>query len=74
MVLLKHMTKYFQEQTQDDVIVIRVYVLCTSKWYVYWMGALIVLNGLLLMFGAFLSWETRNVTMPALNDSKQIGE
>ena len=30
-------------------------------------------TGLLLIFGAFLAWETRNVTVPALNDSKNIG-
>lgn len=25
------------------------------------------------MFGCFLAWETRNVSIPALNDSKYIG-
>lgn len=25
------------------------------------------------MFGAFLAWETRHVSIPALNDSKHIG-
>ena len=25
------------------------------------------------MFGAFLAWETRNVQIPALNDSKYVG-
>ena len=25
------------------------------------------------MFGLFLAWETRNVSIPALNDSKYIG-
>ena len=29
--------------------------------------------GLLLLFGAFLAFETRKVTVPALNDSKFIG-
>jgi hypothetical protein len=29
--------------------------------------------GLLLVFGAFLAFETRKVTVPALNDSKFIG-
>ena len=28
---------------------------------------------LLLLFGIFLAWETRNVTIPTLNDSKYIG-
>lgn len=25
------------------------------------------------MFGAFLAWETRHVSIPALNDSKYVG-
>ena len=29
--------------------------------------------GLLLLFGAYLAWETRKVHIPALNDSKLIG-
>lgn len=28
---------------------------------------------LLQLFGCFLAWETRNVSIPALNDSKYIG-
>ena len=31
------------------------------------------LKGILLLFGVFLAWETRNVHYPALNDSKNIG-
>ena len=34
----------------------------------------ICLAGLLLVFGAFLAYETRKVTVPALNDSKFIGK
>ncbi len=50
-----------------------MFVICTSNWEPYWIGALYVIEGLLLVFGAFLSWETRKVHMPVLNDSKQIG-
>ena len=32
-----------------------------------------LIAGLLLLFGAFLAFETRKVTVPALNDSKFIG-
>lgn len=32
-----------------------------------------LIPGLLLLFGAFLAFETRKVTVPALNDSKFIG-
>ena len=35
-------------------------------WFVF------TYQGLLLLFGIFLAWETRNVTIPTLNDSKNI--
>ncbi|XP_072029936.1 gamma-aminobutyric acid type B receptor subunit 2-like [Amphiura filiformis] len=57
----------------SDVVLIPVFVTCSSKWDTYWMGSLLCKNGLLLIFGAFLAWETRKVTVPALNDSKYIG-
>ncbi|XP_022083422.1 gamma-aminobutyric acid type B receptor subunit 1-like isoform X2 [Acanthaster planci] len=63
-----------REQTDDlDVVIIPVHVTCESTWQVYWVGTLICIDGLLLIFGAFLAWETRKVTVPALNDSKYIG-
>ena len=37
------------------------------------MATLFAYKGILLLFGLFLAWETRNVTIPALNDSKYIG-
>ena len=36
------------------------------------MAVLFAYKGILLLFGLFLAWETRNVTIPALNDSKYI--
>ncbi|XP_063956536.1 gamma-aminobutyric acid type B receptor subunit 1-like isoform X1 [Lytechinus pictus] len=61
-------------QNQDeDVVLVLLRRTCTSHFVVYWNGSLFVLNGLLLIFGAFLAWETRKVTVPALNDSKYIG-
>lgn len=38
----------------------------------YFLGVLFAYKGLLLLVGLFLAWETRNVTIPALNDSKYI--
>ncbi|XP_072030345.1 gamma-aminobutyric acid type B receptor subunit 2-like isoform X1 [Amphiura filiformis] len=46
---------------------------CTSTNHVYWLVALCAYKGLLLLFGTWLAWETRKVTIPALNDSKLIG-
>lgn len=51
-----------------------VVIKCVSESQVYFYGVLLVLDGLLLIFGAFLAWETRHVTVPALNDSKYIGK
>ena len=37
------------------------------------MLGIIVYKGILLLFGVFLAWETRNVHFAELNDSKNIG-
>ncbi|XP_072039548.1 gamma-aminobutyric acid type B receptor subunit 2-like [Amphiura filiformis] len=57
----------------DDNIITEIYTQNVSRYQLYWIGALFIINGLLLIFGAFLAWETRNITMAALNDSKHIG-
>ncbi|GFS01832.1 gamma-aminobutyric acid type B receptor subunit 2-like [Elysia marginata] len=40
---------------------------------VYWVGATLVYKGVLLFFGLFLAWETREIRVDALNDSRHIG-
>lgn len=47
---------------------------CESDHLSYWLGAVYAFKGLLLVFGVFLAWETRAVTIPALNDSRYIGK
>jgi gamma-aminobutyric acid type B receptor len=37
------------------------------------VGCTYAYKGLLMLFGAFLAWETRQVQIPALNDSKYVG-
>lgn len=37
------------------------------------MYGLYIYKGLLLIFGVYMAWETRNVKIPALNDSRYIG-
>lgn len=49
------------------------YIKCSSSYPSVWLGIIYAYKGLLLAFGAFLAWETRNVTVPALNDSRHIG-
>ncbi|XP_027040338.1 gamma-aminobutyric acid type B receptor subunit 2-like [Pocillopora damicornis] len=46
---------------------------CTSSHYMTWLISMSGLKGIMLIFGVFLAWETRNVHYPSLNDSKNIG-
>lgn len=46
---------------------------CTSNYYMTWVMSICGFKGILLIFGVFLAWETRNVHYPSLNDSKNIG-
>ncbi|XP_033640833.1 gamma-aminobutyric acid type B receptor subunit 1-like [Asterias rubens] len=57
----------------DDIVYTPIRMMCQSANQIYWIGAFYIINGLLLVFGAFLAWETRKVSIPALNDSKYIG-
>ncbi|XP_077998729.1 gamma-aminobutyric acid type B receptor subunit 1-like [Glandiceps talaboti] len=45
---------------------------CNSSHYSTWSAALIIYKGLLLLFGAFLTFTTRKVNIPALNDSRYV--
>ena len=46
---------------------------CTQQYVAWFRGSVYAYKGILLLFGLFLAWETRNVTIAALNDSKYIG-
>lgn len=56
-----------------QVVIIPALYQCTCKYKMYFFAVVFTYKGLLLLFGIFLAWETRNVTIPALNDSKYIG-
>ena len=58
---------------EDDKEIIPVLEHCESSQLSYWLGSVYAFKGLLLVFGVFLAWETRGVTIPALNDSRYIG-
>lgn len=60
------------ESTQDKIVTY-IHTTCSHPNEIYWYMAEYIVKGLLLVFGAFLAWETRKVTIPALNDSKLIG-
>ena len=47
--------------------------LCRSEHRIIWISILFVYKGILLVVGVFLAFETRNVKIRHLNDSKLIG-
>ncbi|XP_028837117.1 gamma-aminobutyric acid type B receptor subunit 2-like isoform X1 [Denticeps clupeoides] len=46
---------------------------CENTHMTTWLAIIYVYKGFLMLFGCFLAWETRNVSIPALNDSCYIG-
>jgi gamma-aminobutyric acid type B receptor len=52
----------------EDVIIVRENEYCQSEQMSIFVGVIYAYKGMLLIFGAFLAWETRNVSIPALND------
>ena len=47
---------------------------CSSRYSSYLQLIMYTIKGIVLIFGVFLAWQTRKVSIPALNDSKYIGE
>ncbi|XP_064602848.1 gamma-aminobutyric acid type B receptor subunit 2-like [Liolophura sinensis] len=70
---LQRSVKSLAPEIVGDVEIIPLIEFCHSKHMTAWMATLYVYKGLLLVFGCFLAWETRQVSIPALNDSKYIG-
>ena len=65
---------YLQYDEKDDNMLYLPYVYtCEVNNMMIWLGILYPYKGILLLFGLFLAWETRNVKIPALNDSHHIG-
>ena len=50
-----------------------VYYFCDNEKKAYWIIALYIYKGLLLLMGCFLAWETRHVSFEEINDSRSIG-
>nr|XP_006814353.1 PREDICTED: gamma-aminobutyric acid type B receptor subunit 2-like [Saccoglossus kowalevskii] len=64
--------KIHKRQIIEDVAIVPRVEICECEYKFYWLGALYAEKGLLLLFGCFLAYETRNVCVDGLNDSKQI--
>lgn len=64
----------FQEYNNStDTKYVPYYIDCASSYQNEWLYVFYAYKGLMLAFGVFLAFETRNVTVPALNDSRYIG-
>ncbi|XP_053385078.1 gamma-aminobutyric acid type B receptor subunit 2-like isoform X2 [Mercenaria mercenaria] len=70
---LQTSTKNLTTMVEGDLDIVPVVEYCKSKQMSIWLGLIYAYKGLLLVFGCFLAWETRQVSIPALNDSKYIG-
>lgn len=57
----------------DNILQLPYTYTCEVNRIEIWLGLLYSYKGILLLFGLFLAWETRNVKIPALNDSHHIG-
>ncbi|VVC87570.1 unnamed protein product, partial [Leptidea sinapis] len=63
----------YPHPTSEDIVIVQENEYCQSERMSIFIGVIYIYKGLLLVFGAFLAWETRSVSIPALNDSKHIG-
>ncbi|GAB1598328.1 uncharacterized protein LOC115214515 [Argonauta hians] len=66
-------SKELSHSIKGDSEIVPVVESCASDYMTIWMGLIYAYKGLLLVIGCFLAWETRHVSIPALNDSKYIG-
>ncbi|UJR37456.1 hypothetical protein I4U23_030159 [Adineta vaga] len=62
-----------RSKNNPDIDIIPYREECKSRNMSLWFVILIIYKGLLMFYGLFLSWKTRHVTIPALNDSRYIG-
>ncbi|GLV37062.1 metabotropic GABA-B receptor subtype 2 [Carabus blaptoides fortunei] len=63
----------YPHPSSEDIIIIPENEYCASERMTIFVGSIYAYKGLLMIFGAFLAWETRNVSIPALNDSRHVG-
>ncbi|EDV23717.1 uncharacterized protein TRIADDRAFT_26726 [Trichoplax adhaerens] len=70
---LKILNLTAESSPNQDVVRLPQIWLCDSNNKVTWLIALFVLKGTVVMVAVFFAWETRKVTVAALNDSQYIG-
>lgn len=70
---LKIVRRQYDQITEGENIKIIDSLVCESSHIKIWIASLFSYKSLLILFGCFFAYETRNVTISALNDSKYIG-
>ncbi|XP_067936767.1 gamma-aminobutyric acid type B receptor subunit 2-like [Watersipora subatra] len=63
----------FKQEKIDEVLVTSLLCTCKSDMMNIWTSSFYAYKGLLLVAGCWFAWNTRKVTVAALNDSKFIG-
>ncbi|GJQ78108.1 GABA-B-R2 [Trypoxylus dichotomus] len=63
----------YPHPSSEDIFIIPENEYCASNRMTIFIGSIYAYKGLLMIFGAFLAWETRHVSIPALNDSRHVG-
>ncbi|XP_077997883.1 gamma-aminobutyric acid type B receptor subunit 1-like [Glandiceps talaboti] len=56
-----------------DKVFISQVAYCESPKMTYWVAIIYSMKAIVLLFGGFLAWETRKVSIAVLNDSRYIG-
>ncbi|RDD47284.1 Gamma-aminobutyric acid type B receptor subunit 2 [Trichoplax sp. H2] len=57
---------------QQSLVVIPQLLECNCLHNIIWLATILTLNVFVLIFGAFLAYEARNIKLPVMNESKQI--
>lgn len=68
-----HKFPQYINPANNDEIIIEWYETCNSNYMPEWIAGMYLYKGITLFWGAWLAYQTRNVEIPALNDSKWIG-
>nr|CAD7405442.1 unnamed protein product [Timema cristinae] len=63
----------YPHPSSEDIMIVPENEYCQSERMTIFVSSIYAYKGLLMIFGAFLAWETRHVSIPALNDSKYVG-
>ncbi|XP_046552845.1 gamma-aminobutyric acid type B receptor subunit 2-like [Haliotis rubra] len=57
------------EITGSDIVHVRS---CSSDNSDMWMAGIFTFKTILLLYGLYLSWQTRNIMLPSMNDARSI--